>query len=81
MRLETIPQGEGVKVVIGTRTFLGDDWTHVDIDPRPLMGPDGPKPVDVVCDARNIKLPDNCADIVYTSECLHCVFCKSIFPI
>ena len=71
MRLETIPQGEGIKVVIGTRTFLGEDWTHVDIDPRPLIGPNGYKyPVDVICDARKILLPDNYADIVFTSECL-----------
>lgn len=72
MRLETIPQGEGVKVVIGTRTFLGSDWIHVDIDPRPLYDPKTKErhSVDVVCDARKINLPDNYADIVYNSECL-----------
>lgn len=72
MRLETIPQGEGVKVVIGTRTFLGSDWCHVDIDPRPLVDPltNERHPVDVVSDARAINLPSMCADIVYNSECL-----------
>jgi predicted SAM-dependent methyltransferase len=71
MRLETIPQGDGIKVVIGTRTYLGDDWVHVDIDPSPLIAEDGtPHPVDVVCDARRINLPGGYADIVYTSECL-----------
>lgn len=71
MRLETIPQGDGIKVVIGTRTYLGDDWIHVDIDPRPLTAADGSRhEVDVVCDARKVLLPDNYADIVFTSECL-----------
>lgn len=71
MRLETIPQGDGIKVVIGTRTYLGPDWIHVDIDPRPLTSADGSRhPVDVVCDARKLDLPDNYADIVFNSECL-----------
>lgn len=71
MRLETIPQGEGVKVVIGTRTWLGDGWTHVDIDSRPLVDSRGKEhPVDIISDARNIDLADQYADIVYTSECL-----------
>lgn len=72
MRLETIPQGDGRKVVIGTRTFLGSDWTHVDIDPTPLWDPVNKVrvPVDVVCDARKLTLPDGYADIVYNSECL-----------
>lgn len=71
MRLETIPQGDGIKVVIGTRTWLGEDWIHVDIDPRPLVDANGvTHPVNVVCDARKLNLPDNYADIVYTSECL-----------
>lgn len=71
MRLETIPQGDGIKVVIGTRTWLGESWTHVDIDPTPLTGADGSRhPVDVISDARKINLPDNYADVVYTSECL-----------
>ena len=60
-----------VKVVIGTRTWLGPDWTHVDIDPRPLRAKDGTKhPVDVVSDARNVNLPSACAELVYSQECL-----------
>jgi predicted SAM-dependent methyltransferase len=72
MRLETIPQGDGIKVVIGTRTWLGPDWIHVDIDPRPLVDPKTNErhPVDVVSDARKLNLPDNYADIVFNSECL-----------
>lgn len=72
MRLDTIPQGEGVKVVIGTRTYLGPDWLHVDIDPTPLYDHKNHRyvPVNIVSDARKINLPDNFADIVYTSECL-----------
>lgn len=72
MRLETIPQGEGIKVIIGTRTWLGPDWVHIDIDPRPLVDPKTNErhPVDVVCDARKLDLPDNYADIVFNSECL-----------
>lgn len=71
MRLETIPQGDGIKVVIGTRTWL-EGWVHIDIDPRPLVDPltGNRHTVDVVCDARNIDLPDGYADIVYNSECL-----------
>lgn len=72
MRLETIPQGEGIKVVIGTRTYLGSDWIHVDIDPRPLVDPKTMErhPVDVISDARKLNLPDGYADVVYNSECL-----------
>lgn len=61
-----------MKVVIGTRTWLGSDWTHVDIDERPLKDPATGKayPVDVVCDARAVLLPDQCAEEVYSQECL-----------
>lgn len=61
-----------MKVVIGTRTYLGSDWTHVDIDERPLKDPETGRtyPVDVVCDARDVNLPDQCADLVYSQECL-----------
>jgi predicted SAM-dependent methyltransferase len=71
MKPETIPKGDGIKVVIGTRTYLGPDWTHVDIDPFPLhAGNDVWHDVDIVADATNIPLPDNYADIVFSSECL-----------
>jgi predicted SAM-dependent methyltransferase len=71
MRLETIPQEGDVKVVIGTRTFLGKDWVHVDIDPTPLQDEYGYlHKVDVISDAKHIRLPDDYADVVYTSECL-----------
>jgi predicted SAM-dependent methyltransferase len=71
MRVEQIPQGEGIKVVIGTRTYIGPDWIHVDIDPFYLHATDGKcYDVDIVADARNIPLPDNHADIVFSSECL-----------
>lgn len=71
MRLETIPKGSGIKVVIGTRTYLGPDWTHVDIDPFPLHSVNNTwHPVDIVCDARKIPLQDNYADVVFSSECL-----------
>jgi predicted SAM-dependent methyltransferase len=60
-----------MKLVIGTRRWLGPEWTHVDIDPRPLLDPDGGlHPVDVVGDARAVPLPDGCAEYVYTQECL-----------
>lgn len=64
------PVQGATNVVIGTRTWLGPDWTHVDIDPRPLSSPTGPKPVDVVADATDIPLPDGCAALVYSQECL-----------
>lgn len=60
-----------MQVVIGTRHWLGPEWTHVDINPAPLTADDGSiHPVDVVCDARRIRLPDACADLVYSQECL-----------
>jgi SAM-dependent methyltransferase len=71
MRLETIPKSDGIKVVIGTRTYLGPDWTHVDIEPFPLHATDNTwHKVDIVCDARSIPLPDDYADVVFSSECL-----------
>jgi predicted SAM-dependent methyltransferase len=71
MKQERIPSGEGIKIVIGTRTYLGPDWLHVDIDPFYLHATDGKcYDVDIVSDARNIPLPDNHADIIYSSECL-----------
>lgn len=59
-------------IVIGTRTYLGPEWTHVDADSRPLHeeATKQKHPVDVVCDARKIDLPDACARFVFTSECL-----------
>lgn len=61
-----------MKLVIGTRTWLGPDWTHCDINPIALHDPNGgpPHPVDVVCDARHVTLPDGCAELVYSQECL-----------
>jgi len=69
-----------VKVVIGTRTWLGEDWTHVDIDPRPLTGEDGKRhPVDVVCDAKKVLLSNEVADLVNSQECLE-HFHRSEYP-
>lgn len=60
-----------MKIVVGTRRYLGTDWTHVDADPHPLVDPQGIlHPVDVVCDARAVDLPDHCAELVYSQECL-----------
>lgn len=60
-----------MKVVIGTRRWLGPEWTHVDIDSRPLADEHGHlHAVDVVCDARNVQLESECADLVYSQECL-----------
>lgn len=68
-----IPEAEGVKVIIGTRTWLGSDWIHVDADNTPLADPvkGGFHPVDIVSDAKKIKqLPNDYADFVFSSECL-----------
>lgn len=71
MNFDKLPKSDGVKVVIGTRTYIGPDWIHVDIDKFPLHSPNGTwHEVDVVCDARQIPLPDEHADLVYSSECL-----------
>lgn len=60
-----------MKVVIGTRRWLGSDWTHVDADPTPLLDERGGRhAVDVVCNAAAIHLPDQCAELVYSQECL-----------
>jgi ubiquinone/menaquinone biosynthesis C-methylase UbiE len=59
------------KVNIGTRHWIGPDWFHIDIDVTPLVGPDGSlHPVDLVCDATKIPLPDGCADHIHSSEAL-----------
>lgn len=62
-----------MKIVIGTRHWLGSDWTHVDADEFPLYDDDTQtykgKP-EYVCDARKIPLPDHCAELVYSQECL-----------
>lgn len=70
MRFDGIPE-EGVKVIIGTRTWVGPDWVHVDVDSAPLLDTEGNQhAVDVVCDARRLTLPDDFADFVFSSECL-----------
>lgn len=71
MNLDTLPESDGIKVLIGTRTWIDPTWTHVDIDSTPLHARDGTwHPVDVVCDARHITLPSDYADLVFSSECL-----------
>lgn len=67
------PVEGGKNVVIGTRTWLGPEWTHVDISPARLHDPETGNnyPVDVVSDAKKISLlEDGCADLVYSQECL-----------
>jgi ubiquinone/menaquinone biosynthesis C-methylase UbiE len=60
-----------VKLVIGTRHWLGPEWTHLDADPTPLLGPDGTQhPVDLLADANRIPLPNDFCDHVYSQECL-----------
>jgi predicted SAM-dependent methyltransferase len=72
MRLDTLPQSDGIKVVIGTRTYLGSDWIHIDADSSGLYDPidNTWHEVDLVCDAMEIPLPDDYADLVFSSECL-----------
>jgi predicted SAM-dependent methyltransferase len=58
-----------MKLVIGTRRWLGPDWTHIDADSTPLTDEEGHHhPVDLVCDARHINLPNGCAAVVYSQE-------------
>lgn len=60
-----------MRLVIGTRRWLGPEWTHCDIDPRPLVDENGRQhPVEVLGDARSVPLPNESADHVYTQECL-----------
>ena len=43
----------------------------MDIDPRPITDEHGQShPVDIVSDARHIRLPNGCAELVYSQECL-----------
>lgn len=60
-----------MKVAVGTRSWLGPDWHHVDIDPTPLTAADGSRHrVDTVADARRIPLPTGCAEEVYSQEAI-----------
>jgi ubiquinone/menaquinone biosynthesis C-methylase UbiE len=55
---------------IGTRHW-NEGWFHIDVDPTPLVGPDGRShPVDLVCDAAKIPLPDDSFDHVFSSEAI-----------
>jgi predicted SAM-dependent methyltransferase len=59
------------KANIGTRHWTGPDVLHIDIDASPLVDEDGGlHPVDLVCDATKIPLPDGCMDHVHSSEAL-----------
>jgi SAM-dependent methyltransferase len=62
----------GKKVVVGTRTWLGPDWTHVDIDSTDLREWDtnARYPVDIVSEAHQIKMTSGTADLVYSQEML-----------
>lgn len=62
----------GKQVVVGTRTYLGPEWTHVDIDKTPLRDWDTNKsyPVDIVSEAHQIKMTSGTADLVYSQEML-----------
>jgi predicted SAM-dependent methyltransferase len=71
MRTHPLPTSDGVKIVIGTRTWYDDTWIHIDIDPTPLLENDEYlHPVDIVSDARNIPLPDEYADLVFSTEAI-----------
>lgn len=71
MRLETVPQSDGIKVVIGTRTWIDETWVHVDINPAHLTDSKGKRhPVDIVCDAHKLQLPNDYANLVFSSEAI-----------
>ena len=56
-------------MVYWNKNMAGPEWTHVDVDPRPLVGADGSKHnVDVICDARKIRLPPAHADLAIQSR-------------
>lgn len=59
-------------IVIGTRHHFGAHWIHVDGDSTPLYSDDDHRtyPVDVVCDARKIPIPDGHGGFVFSSEAL-----------
>lgn len=67
-----IPDAEGTKIIIGTRTWIGSDWIHVDADSSLLSDGEGHfYPVDIVSDGKRIKqLKTGIADYVFSSECL-----------
>ena len=64
-------------IVLGTRTYHGPQWTHVDVDPRPLSG--GHR-VEVVADfSKKIPLPSEEYDLVFSQECLE-HFPRKVYP-
>jgi len=60
-----------VKLVIGTRHWLGGEWTHLDGDPARLQSDDGLLHYpDIVSRAERVLLPDRSCRVVYSQECL-----------
>lgn len=60
-----------MKLVVGTRHWIDATWTHLDINPTPLIGPDGRQhPVDIVSDAMCIPLEDGMVEHLWASEVL-----------
>lgn len=72
------PVEGGVNIVIGTRTWLGPEWFHVDGQKAPLSG--GHR-VDLVAQADKIKLPSDYADLVYSQECLEHIHRSKYFKV
>lgn len=60
-----------MRLVIGTRHWLGSEWAHLDIARTPLHSDDGQIHLpEIIGDARRVPLPDQSCAEVFSSECL-----------
>lgn len=60
-----------MRLVIGTRHYLGPEWTHYDISGHRLISDDGQDHFpEIIGDARNVPLEDETCELVYSQECL-----------
>lgn len=60
-----------MKLVLGTRHWLGPDWTHMDGDTTPLISDDGRfHQAELIGGVDKVPLPDRSCSLVYSQECL-----------
>lgn len=60
-----------MKLVLGTRHWLGPEWTHMDGDTSPLVSEDGRlHQAELIGGVDKVPLPSQSCSVVYSQECL-----------